>query len=167
MKFIKDFFIERSIKNDLNENIKLLHPQYQWSIVYDLSSEAYIDQLRKKLQEDFQCKDHDIRTIGVQEKDKSLNCLSYDSFDLLGNINTKYFDVELIYSCENLIFYTKDSGLFKRYLQHRIKNNLQIGLVNDRLDHDLTIDVDVNETHIFLTELKNYLSKIKYNNEAV
>lgn len=167
MKSIKEFFIRRSIKNDSNKNIKLLHPRYQWSIVYDESTEPYIDRLKKKLQEKFQCQDHHIRTIGVQEKDKSLDYLSYDSFDLLGNLNSKYFDVELIDSCEYLIFYTENESLFNNYLQNRIKNNLQIGLSNNQLDHDLSINVDAKETDSFVTELKHYLSKIKFKNEAV
>ena len=167
MKFIKDFFIRRSIKRDSIKNIKLLHPRYQWSIVYDVSTEPYIDRLKKKLQKEFQCKEHNIRTIGIQEKDKSLDYLNYDSFDLLGNLNSKYFDVELIDSCEYLIFYTENEHLFHKYLQNRIKNNLQIGLNSYQLDHDLTISVDAKETDSFVTELKNYLSKIKFKNEAV
>lgn len=167
MKFIKDFFIRRSINDDLDEKVKLLHPQYQWSIVYDLSTEPYIDQLKNKLQKDFHCKDHNLRTIGIRENDKSMDYLSYDSFDLLGNLNKKYFDIELIHSCEYLIFYTENESLFHSYLQNRIKNNLQIGLSSNQLDHNLTIDVSAKETDSFITELKKYLSKINFKNEAV
>ena len=167
MKFIKDFFIRRSINDDLDEKVKLLHPQYHWSIVYDLSTEPYINRLKKKLQEDFHCKDHNLRTIGIKENDKSMDYLSYDSFDLLGNLNTKYFDVELVHSCEHLIFYTENESLFHKYLQSRIKNNFQIGLSSFQLNHNLTIKVNAKETDIFVNELKNYLSKIKFKHEAV
>ena len=164
---IKDIFISRSIKNDSNKNIKLLHPRYQWSIVYDVSTEPYINQLKQKLQKEFQCKEHDINIIGIQEKDKSLDNLSYDSFDLLGNLNSKYFDKALIDSCEYLIFYTENESLFHKYLENKIKNNLQIGLNSCNLSHDLIINLDAKETPIFVNELKKYLSKIKHKNEAI
>ncbi len=167
MKFIKKFFIKRAIKKSDLTKVRALNPKYEWKILYDASTEAYVNDLKDELRTTFNCDRKDIVELGVSENGGSDNFLSYDGFGWLGELNDGAVDEALLAPCEHLIIYSENADTLMRYLDIKLQSNIQIGLPNVDLEHDLTINISAKETSIFVKELKHYLAKIKFENEAI
>ena len=167
MKFIKQFFIKRAIKASDSTKVRALNPKYKWKILYDASTDSYVNDLSDELQKTFNCDREDIVELGVSENVGNTTFISYDSFSWLGDLNDDAVNEALLAPCEHLIIFTENAGTLIRYLDVKLQSNIQIGLPDENLDLNLTINISAEKTSIFVRELKHYLAKIKIENEAI
>ena len=167
MQLVKRYFIKRKLRKKDNQHLDTLLPKVKWTIVYDLSTQACLNSLIKELQNTYNLRPNDIKTICIADDSDSDSTLSYNSLNWLGKLKENKFDAELMSPCEHLIIYTLRDDLLTQYLQHLIHEDLQVGLANDGVDNTLTIDVNAEETATFVRELEKYIPHIKFKNEAI
>lgn len=168
MKRIKKYFIRRIINrkqnavSDFEPDLSLI------GVLYDQTTESLISDLENQLKKKFNCKLDDITSIGTSDTFKHQASLSYDAFDLKGDIKADFFDKKLLKSCELLIVYTKKTNLLLEYLLSVISKKLQIGLSdNPMINNDICIDIEPEKINIFINEILDYQGKIILSDEKV
>jgi hypothetical protein len=161
MRKVKQYLIRKNINSNQNTISRFEGNQSLICILYDQSTENLIPDLKNQLEKKFNCKSKDIKSIGTNDSFKHKSSLSYDAFNLKGNIKADFFDEKLLKGCELLIVYTKKTNLLLEYLQSVISKKLQVGLSNNQtINNDICIDIEADKINIFINELLDYKGKI-------
>ena len=134
-------------------------------VIFDCDSYYNYDFFRNFIK-DLGVKDNKVRFIAKVDLEKNKpnswdSFFSLDNFDWLGRPKSVEIDEFVAQPFDVLISYYKTNQLELNLVTALSKANFKIGITNeDTRLHDLTIDIEPENTDVFKTELIKYLTQL-------
>ena len=166
-KQIRTLSLQKNITLILKSRIKNFQSGKVSSIgvIFDYDSYYNYDFFRN-LMKDLGVKDNKVRFIAKVDLEKNKpnswdSFFSLDNFDWLGRPKSVEIDEFVAQPFDVLISFYKPNQLELNLVTALSKANFKIGITNeDTRLHDLTIDIEPENTDVFKTELIKYLTQL-------